>query len=162
MIANRLPHLVALFLSMLFFSRAVNSQPAIDKSLLSAAVTVMPSECAEGEIRGLLEAGVWHDDLSAVAISIPRKNEYMTFVFRRQPDGSFSGQDVSWIANTVFGVWGFPRSEIERFETKPLKWQASLNGNLLLYVQTRGWREGQRYTGTDVYLVFPDGTLTNR
>jgi len=161
MIRRRILNVVALFVSAFLFSSAPNGQPAVDEALLTAATTVMPSELSEGEIRELLQAGVWHDS-SAVAISIARQNEYMTFIFRRQPDGSFSAQDVSWIANTVFGVWGFPRMEIERFETKPLRWQAGSGGNLLLYAQTRGWREGQRYTGTDVYLVFPDGTLTNR
>src|SRR5690606_33583976 len=109
------------------------------------------------------EAGVWNDDSSAVALSKQLEKGSLTFVFRLQPDGSYSAQDVSWISNTVFGVWGYPRSEIERFETKPLRWQASSrDGILLLYAQTRGWRQGQRYTGTDVYMVFPDGTLTNR
>ena len=146
----------------LLIAGITNGQPAIDEALMSAAQSVMPAELSGDEIRAFLEGGLWLDDASAVALSIPREDEYMTFVFRSQPDGSYSAQDVSWIANTVFGVWGYPRAEIERFETTPLRWELGREGNLLLYARTRGWRQGQRYTGTDVYLVFPDGTLTNR
>jgi hypothetical protein len=158
----RIPGRVALFFSTLLLSSALSGQPVIDEALLTAARSVIPSDLNENEIRAVLETGLWHDDSSAVAISIPRQNEYMTFVFRRQPDGALSAADVSWVANTVFGAWGFPRDDIERFETKPVRWQSGNRGNLLLWIQTRGWRKGQRYTGTDVYLVFPDGTLTNR
>lgn len=158
----RIPQPLAFFFSMLLLSGALSGQPAIEKALLKAACIVISSDMNEDEIRSVLEAGLWSDDSSAVAISIPRQDEYMTFVFRLQPDGTFSATDVSWIANTVFGAWGFPRDEIERFETKPVSWRSGNRGNLLLRIQTRGWREGRRYTGWDVYLVSPDGALTNR
>jgi hypothetical protein len=159
----RLPCFIVLILSVAVYSSSTNSQPVIEDALLDAAVSIMPSELTETEIRELLEAGVWNEGSFAVALSMPRVNEYLTFVFRLQPDGSYSAQDVSWIANTVFGVWGYPRSEIERFETNPLRWGAgSREDVILLWAQTRGWREGQRYTGTDVYMVLPDGTLENR
>lgn len=158
----RAPLRVALILATALLPAPASSQPADDEALLTAARAILPSDLSEGEIRSALATGLWHDDPSAVAISVPRQNEYLTFVFRRQPDGAFSAEDVSWAANTVFGVWGFRREEIERFETTPIGWRPGSGGNLLLVIQTRGWRAGQRYTGSDIYLVFPDGTMTNR
>lgn len=86
----------------------------------------------------------------------------MTFVFRRQPDGTYSAEDASWVARTAFGFWGFPREEIERFETEPIAWRLNQEQHLLVQIRTRGWRDGQRYTASGYYLVAPDGSVSGQ
>ena len=137
-------------------------EPPVEEALVTSARSVMPGDLGDSEVRAMLESGVWREEPRAVALSIPRGAEYMTFVFRRQADGSYSAADASWVANTAFGFWGFPRDEIERFETEPLSWHLNDDGHLHVLIQTKGWREGQRYTARGYFLVAPDGTVSGQ
>jgi hypothetical protein len=144
------------------FSAVANCQTQIEESLLGAALSVFPDDVSEDEAMTLLQSGLWHDDPTAVAVSIPRGNECLTFIFLSQPDGTYSAADASWVSGAAFGFWGFPREEIERFEIEPLSWSINHHGNLMVRIRTRGWREGQRYTASGAYLVSPDGSVTGQ
>jgi hypothetical protein len=146
----------------LLLSGAVTGQPTIDEALVAAAATVMPSDLTEGDVRVVLQGGLWQGEPVAVAVSIPRQDEYLTLVFRLLPDGTYSAVDASrTVAFAAFGFFGWPRQEYERFETEPVSWQAAPNGDSLLRVRVSAWRDGQRYTVTGHYLVNARGEVFN-
>ena len=160
--ATQTRYRVALFIVTALWLGAADGQPRVDDALVTAARTVMPDDLTDSQLREALEAALWHADPPAVAVSIPRGDEYKTFVFRRQPDDTYSAEDASWVAHTAFGFWGFPREEIESFETKPLAWRVNEGRHLLVQIRTRGWRNGQRYTASGYYLVSPDGRVSGQ
>jgi hypothetical protein len=153
---------IAGFVFAALLSGALVGQPTIDEALIAAATTVMPSDLMEGDVRAILQSGLWQEEPVAVAVSIPRQDECLTLVFRLLSDGTYSAVDASrTVAFAAFGFFGWPRQEYERFETEPVSWQATRNGNSLLRVRVRAWRDGQRYTATGHYLVNTEGEVFN-
>lgn len=134
----------------------------IDEALRETAIGLMPDELTAREIRRQLINGYWNADGTAVAVSLPRRDATLTYVFRRRPDGSYAGADVSWIADDAFAFIGWPRGEYERFETEPVGWRQVGRDYLRLSIRTRAWHGGQRYTATSTLSVAGDGTVSGR
>lgn len=150
----------ALFLVAAVLAQTADGQPIIDEELMTSAATVMPGDLVEDDIREALRNGLWQEGVVAVAVSIPRQDEYATFVFRRFSDGTYSAVDASrTVAYAAFGYFGWPADEYDRFETEPVSWQATANGNSLLRVRVRAWRDDQRYTVIGHYLVNAKGEV---
>ena len=136
-------------------------RPLVDEALRSAARPLMPREMTDAELSAALSDGLWRQDLNAVAVARPEGPGYRTYVFVRQGDGSYAATNASrTVANAAFGYFGWPAAEYERYETEPVDWRMTDNGNSLLYVQVRAWRQGQRYTVTGHYLVGADGSVS--
>jgi hypothetical protein len=153
---------IAGFLFAALLSGAVAAQPTIEEALVAAAATVMPSDLTESDVRAALQKGLWQEEPVAVAVSIPRKDEYLTLVFRLLSDGAYSAVDASrTVAFAAFGFFGWPRQEYERFETEPVSWRATPDGGSLLRVRVSAWRDGQRYTVTGHYFVNAKGEVFN-
>lgn len=154
--------LMRLLLTAALSSAAVAGQPTIDQALMEAAATVTPSDLTESDVRAALQRGLWQEEPIAVAVSIPRQDEYMTLVFRLLSDGTYSAVDASrTVAYAAFGFFGWPRHEYERFETEPIGWRVTQDGGSLLRVRVSAWREGQRYTAAGHYLVDAEGRVFN-
>jgi len=131
--------------------------------LVVAAQAIMPSGTALTEIGSALRGGVWRQDQAAVAVTLPRENETLVYVFVRQPDGSYAATDATRVISlAAFGFFGWPAEEFERFEIQPLDWAMREGGLSLLFTQVRAWREGQRYTSSDVFFVGADGSISGR
>lgn len=134
----------------------------VEDPLLAAARLLLPSEMTDADVSAVLRDGLWRQDLNAVAVSHPEGTEYRTYVFVRQGDGSYAATNASsTVANAASAYFGRPVTEFERYETEPVDWRIADNGQSLLYVEVRAWRQGQRYAVTGYYLVGPDGSVTN-
>jgi hypothetical protein len=140
-------------------SAAAESAPA----LLAAALTVMPAGTVRAEVEAALAGGLWRQDLAAVAVTLPREDETLAYVFVRQADGSFAATDATRVISfAAFGYFGWPAEEYERFEIQPLGWEMREGGASMLRTQTQAWRQGQRYTTGDIFFVGPDASVNGR
>lgn len=139
---------------------ANDPRPTPDSNLLATALAVMPAGLSDGEVRRALRNGLWHEDGDAVAVGLPRANESLTFVFRRQADGSYRGVDASWVANPALVFIGWRRDEFDRFVTEPINWVEGRYERLSLTIRTRAWRGERRYTATESFFVHADGLVT--
>lgn len=129
----------------------------VDEALLTAARSSMPQEMTDAELSATLGGGRWRQDGEAVAVTLPRANGTLAFVFVRQPDGSFAATDATQvIARSAFGFFGWPAEEYERYEIEILDWPSPS----LLRAEVRAWRQGQRYTTGGQFLVFRDGSVS--
>ena len=134
---------------------------AVDEALKSAARSLLPPEMTDAELAATLSGGLWRDDLNALAVAMPDGAEYRIYAFVRLADGSFAATNASRVvAYAAFGYFGWPAAEYERYETEPLGWRITDNGNSLLYVRVRAWRQGQRYSIVGHYLVAADGSVS--
>jgi hypothetical protein len=128
-----------------------------------AALAVMPQGTGQAEVDAALAAGVWRQDRAAVAVTLPRENETLAYVFVRQADGSFAATDATRVISfAAFGYFGWPAEEYERFEIQPLGWEMREGGASMLRTQTQAWRQGQRYTTGDIFFVGPDASVNGR
>lgn len=97
-------------------------------------------------------SGTWNDDKSAVAISIPSENHTGIYVLLVQPNGDHTTIDISRIEDGLFAKLG----TAERAE---YDWKALEDGDLLLNMRLRAWRDGQRYTVSGPVIIRPDGSV---
>ena len=136
-----------------------DSRRAVDnEALLAAARSLMPPEMTDADVSLTLGGGLWRRDAGAVAVTLPRANGTLAFVFVRQLDGSFAATDATQvIARSAFGFFGWPEEEYERYEIELLDWTLRDGDPSLLRVQVRAWREGRRYTTGGQFLVGADG-----
>lgn len=130
-------------------------------SLLAINSSVFAAD--EGDIDLVAEAnasGIWTSDRTAAAVSIPMKNRTAVYVLLMNPSGEFTTADVSRIEDGVFRKLGLAqRSDYERYETRPIELSTLDDGNLLLKVRLRAWRNGQRYTVSGPVIVRADGSV---
>jgi hypothetical protein len=106
-------HRALLLIAALLFG-PLAGQPIIDEALLvAAAARVMPSDLTGSEVRAALQKGLWQDEPIAVAVSIPRQDEYMTFVFRLRTDGTYSAVDASrTVVYAAFGIFWLAQARV--------------------------------------------------
>jgi hypothetical protein len=105
-------------------------------------------------------SGVWNDNRTAAAISIPSENRTNIYVLLVHPDDQHVAIDISRIEDGLFAKLGTAdRTEYEKYESTPIEWEALENGKLLLTVRLRVWRDGQRYTVSGPVIIRPDGSV---
>lgn len=118
---------------------------------------------ADPEIDLVAEAkasGIWNDDRTAGAVSIPGDSRSNIYVLLLLPNGDHKTTDISRIEDGLFAKLGTAeRSEYERYETTPIEWKTLEDGDFLLKVRLRAWRDGQRYTVSGPVIVRTDGSV---
>lgn len=127
------------------------------------AIKSVACPAEEPDIDFLAEAsasGIWNDDRTAAAVSIPMGNRTGVYVLLVRPNGEHTTADISRIENGLFAKLGTAeRSDYEKYETAPIEWKALEDGNLLLKVRLQAWRDGQRYTVLGPVIIRPDGSV---
>lgn len=131
----------------------------VDAALLASAQKAMPREIGTNQLVRALESGLWTSNRSAVAISIAQPKASVVLVFLRQNDGTYLAVDASRVEGGNFGKLGRPRSDYERFETTPVEWGYPEGGRFLVWMRTRAWRGGQRYTVSEPLVISTNGTV---
>ncbi len=134
----------------------------VDSALLAAAQKAMPSDVATNQFVRAFESGLWNSNRTAVAVSITQPKASVVFVFLRQTNGTYLAADASRVEGGNFGKLGRPRTDYERFETTPTEWLHREDGWFQVWMRTRAWRGGQRYTVAEPLLIRPDGFVMDR
>lgn len=80
----------------------------------------------------------------------------------RQGDGSFLEVDLSAVESGNFGKLGRGRGDYDRFETTAVEWLPRGDDLLQVRLQTRAWRQGQRYTVFEPLIYHRDGKVVWR
>lgn len=133
--------------------------------ILATLIATISVACATEvpEIDLIAEAkatGTWNDDKTAAAVSIPSENRTGVYVLLVQANGEHTTTDISRIEDGLFAKLGTAdRAEYEMYETAPIEWMTLEDGNLLLMVRLRAWRDGQRYTVAGPVIIRPDGSV---
>jgi hypothetical protein len=133
-----------------------------DAALLAAAQKTMPRAIGRNQLVRALESGLWNSNRTAVAVSTIQPRASVVFVFLRQTNGTYLAADASGVEGGNFGKLGRPRTDYDRFETTPTEWLYREDGWFQVWMRTRGWRGGQRYTVSEPLLIKPDGTVLYR
>jgi hypothetical protein len=131
----------------------------VDSALFAAAQKSMPREIATNQLVTALSAGLWNSNRTAVAVSIARPQASVVFVFLRQTNDTYLAVDASGVEGGNFGKLGRRRSDYERFETTPVEWVYGQDGRFMVWMRTRAWRGGQRYTVSEPLHISTNGTV---
>lgn len=138
----------------------VNAQ--ISEELVSVASNALPNGQSDAEVAAILEGRVSTSNGTALAVLVAQPGASLILVFIRQANGSYLAADASVIESAIFGGFGRPRTDYERYESEILELEQRDDGLYRLRVRTRAWRMWQRYTGGDFILIRPDGTVLQR
>ncbi|MHC1764608.1 MAG: hypothetical protein AB9869_09905 [Verrucomicrobiia bacterium] len=102
-----------------------------------AASRVFPEEISTEEIGTGLKIGLWNTDRTAIAVSFPKPEASVIFVFLRQTDGSYLAADASGVEGGNFGKLGIAgRKGYDRFETTPVQWLRREDGWFQVVMRT--------------------------
>ena len=127
------------------------------------AITSATFAAEESDIDLIAEArasGLWTDDGTAAAVSIPMDNRTGVYVLLVRPNGEYTIADISRIERGLFTTLGLATpADYEKYETQPVEWITLEDGNLLLKVRLQAWRDGQRYTVSAPVIIRPDGSV---
>lgn len=137
----------------------------LGQAFMDSAREVLHEEIPLGGLAEVLGKGLWNSDCMAVAISIrrPQPKASQTFIFLYQPDETFLAYDASGVEGGNFGKLGIPgRERCECYETTPIKWLYRDDGYFRVVIQTRAWKDGQRYTVAEPLVIWVDGFLFSR
>ena len=137
----------------------------LDQALLNSAREVLLEEISMEGLEVVLGKGLWNSNRTAVAISIPMppSKASLSFIFLYQPDGTFLACDASGVEGGNFGKLGTAgRESYDRYETTPVKWLHRDNGYFQVMMQTRAWKNGQRYTVAEPLVIRKDGFVVYR
>ena len=132
---------------------------------LCTLLAIISVACAaeEPELDLIAEAeasGMWNDDRTAVAVSIPQENCTGVYVLLMRPNAEHTTADISRIEDGLFAKLGTAaRSAYQKYETVPIEWTTLEDGNLLLMVRLQAWRDGQRFTVSGPVIIRPDGSV---
>ena len=138
---------------------------ALDEALLDSAREVLLEEISLEGLEEVLGKGLWNSNRTAVAISIPMPppKASRSFIFLYQPDGTFLACDASGVEGGNFGKLGTAKRErYDRYETTPIKWLSRDDGYFQVMMQTRAWKDGQRYTVAEPLVIRKDGLVIYR
>ncbi len=152
----------ALILVFAFAVTASAGELRIDAALLAAAQKAVTGRITTNQLAKALEAGLWNSNRTALAISIPQPKMSAIWVFLRQTNDTCLAVDASGVEGCNFGVLGRPRTDYERFETKPIKWLYREDGRFQVVMRTRAWRGGRRYTVSEPLLISREGVVMYR
>lgn len=108
------------------------------------------------------DGALWNRDRTAAVSSVHTDNGSVVTAYVRQQDGTFLTFDLSAVEGGNFGKLGRSRKDFDRFETTPIEWLQRQDGLLQVRIQTRAWRQGQRYTVTEPLVFSPDGRVVWR
>ena len=134
----------------------------VNAALLSAAQKAMPREIATNQLVRAVETGLWNSNRTAVAVSITQPKASVVFVFLRQADGTYLAADASGVEGGNFGKLGRPRTDYERFETTPVEWLHRDGSLFQVWMRTRAWMAGKRYTVSEPLIIRPDVVVLYR
>jgi hypothetical protein len=144
------------------FPFALGAHAQMPDELSISAREALPGDPSDTELAAVLDDGVRTDNGVALATLVPRSEGSLIVVFIRQADGTYLTVDASVIESAIFGYFGRPRTDYERYESEILDLQQRDDGLIQLQVRTRAWRMGQRYTGGDMILIRLDGLVMQR
>jgi len=131
----------------------------IDDALFIAAQKTLPQGSDTNEVVRVLQAGLWNSNRTACAVSFPKPEASVIFVFLRQTNGTYLAVDASGVEGGNFGKLGIGRPGHDRFETLPTQWLNREDGWFQVVMRTRAWKAGKRYTVSEPLLIKPDGTV---
>lgn len=155
--------LVALFVAVGLLQGVQAATPMSTTDPLRYALrTAAPSDVTDEQLSTALANGLQHPDGTAVAIAISRSGASLILVLIRKSDSSYVVADASQVESANFGMWGRKRHEYDRYETIPVQWLPRDDGLLQVSIQTRAWRNGQRYAVAEPLIIKPDGTVLIR
>jgi hypothetical protein len=139
---------------------AMAAEARVTETLLASARNVVPQDITTNELLRVLQAGLWNSNRTAVAVSFPRQNASVIFVFLQQTNGTYLAVNASGVEGGNLGVLGSRgRKDYDRFETTPVKWLYRDDGRFQVVMRTRAWRSGRRYTVSEPLLISPNGTV---
>ena len=142
--------------------RSLNGPDSDGEALLEAARAVMPSSMMDVERAVAVRDGLWRKDRQAVAVTVPRTDATLVFVFVLQTDGSYAGTDATpVISQSAFGSFGWPAEAYERYAITLFDWETRDGNPAVLRAYVAAWRQGQRYSTLGSFFVSPDGSITN-
>jgi hypothetical protein len=139
---------------------AMAAEARVTETLLASARNVVPQDITTNELLRVLQAGLWNSNRTAVAVSFPRQNASVIFVFLQQTNGTYLAVNASGVEGGNLGVLGSRgRKDYDRFETTPVEWRHRDDGRFQVVMRTRAWRSGRRYTVSEPLLISPNGTV---
>ena len=151
--------MISPLLGTLMLACVVFAQSPPDVSLLAVARTALPLSISTDEIRKAIDTGLWNSSRTAAAICFNKAKIPTAWVFIKQSSGRFLAVDVSKDGLALGRIGLSPRSAYERLELTPVKWVDRDDGVLYIFVRTRAWKGGQRYTVSKPLLILQDGTI---
>ena len=127
------------------------------------AITSAAHAADDSNINLVAEArasGLWTNDGTAAAVSIPMDNRTGVYVLLEREDGEYTIADISRIEDGLFTKLGLAKPvDYDRYETLPVEWIALEGGDLLLKVRLQAWRDGRRYTVSGPVIIRSDESV---
>ena len=102
--------------------------------------------------------GLWTEDRSAAALSIPADWGTALYVVLFRSDAKPLVVNISRVGPALFLKLGLaPQSEYEKYEIQPVEWLEETESQVMLSVRLHAWRDGQRYTVSTPIAVDDEG-----
>jgi hypothetical protein len=131
----------------------------INDKLMAAARHALSSTMDKKALDTMILGGLWNTNKTALVASHHKSGGSVVYIFIRQASGDFLPVDVSRVEEGNFGRLGFRRTHYHRFETVPTEWSKRDDSKLQVWIRTRAWKNGQRFTVAEPVLVASDGTI---
>lgn len=133
----KMSHITLSFIFIQIFTMSFAEQKPLDSALISAVrkLDLKDKGINAGQMIAALENGVWNPNRTAVAASVDNPDGTVIFVFLKQTGGTYLSVDVSQVEGANFGALGLrPRTDYERFETKPIEWRNADTPTVVCFV----------------------------
>ncbi len=131
----------------------------IEEKLLAAAKKALSASVDEDDLPTTIASGLWNSEKTALAVVHHRSKGSIVYIFIRQKTGEYLAVDASDVESGNFGKLGFKRTHYDRFKTELVEWMKSEDSKLQIFVRTRAWKNGVRYTASEPLLIASDGTV---
>ena len=147
-----------LVLSIVWSEAAVDAAD-VDQMILAVQKVAM-DDITEGELASAIEAGLWNEERTALAIAIPKSKRTFLFVLVEQSSGDYVAADVSPVEDALFRKISLAeRAEYKSYKSSPYQWVHGNGSMQILLVRLVAWTKFGGYSVQGPVVVKDDGSI---